>query len=132
MVLGAAFNIFPSGSPWDQIFRETFIRVNIFGLLGPDGFQINLAGLIIVFIVGLAATAITERLVGDKPVKSPAGAVIFTLIGAYVFARFVNLPFETSIEGLPVYAALLGAIVFGVFYVLIRKQTSGSTAKKAA
>ena len=123
------FNIIPSGSPWDQIFRETWINLNIFGLFGADGFRINLAGLIIILIVGLAATAITERLVGEKPGKNLLATVLLTLFGAYVFAGSVHLPFETKVESVPLIAALLGAIVFGVFYVLIKKQVAPS--KKA-
>jgi len=123
------FNIIPSGSPWDQIFRETWINLNIFGLFGADGFRINLAGLIIILIVGLAATAITERLVGEKPGKNLLATVLLTLFGAYVFAGAVHLPFETKVENVPLIAALLGAIVFGVFYVLLKKQVAPS--KKA-
>ena len=55
--------------------------------------------------------------------------MLITLLGAYIFTAYVNLPTEIIIEGVHVIAALLGAIVFGVFWVLLRRARAP---KKAA
>jgi uncharacterized membrane protein YeaQ/YmgE (transglycosylase-associated protein family) len=123
---------FPLNSFWDTIFRQTWIDINIFGLLGPDGLRINLIGLIILGVVGVVAVAVAERLVGEKLGKSLVTAIFVALLGSYISAAiFKQLPFEIRIEDVPLFAGTLGAIVFGVFFVLLRRSFGGS-AKKAA
>ncbi len=124
-------NLIPTdGGVLDRLFHLTWIKINIFGLLGPDGFQMTLAGLIVLVLVGLAATAVAERLAGEKPGKNLFTTVVLTLIGAYIFEAFVTLPFtDVSIEGVRLISALLGAIIFGVFFVLVRRQAGPRTAK---
>jgi drug/metabolite transporter (DMT)-like permease len=117
----ADVTLFPNTEPWETIFRKSWINLNVLGMFGNEGFQINLAGLLIVLIVGLAATVITERLAGERPGKNMLAAVLITFFGAYVFGQFVALPFDTKVEQVPLVAALLGSIVFGVFFVLIGK-----------
>lgn len=120
--------IFPNTGILDLIFHKTYIILNVLGFFGSDGssgFKITLAGLLVILVISFAAAAICERLAGEKPGKNLAAAVLITLLGAYIFAAYVTLPFtEVSIEGIHIIAALLGAIVFGVFYVLIRKQAA--------
>ena len=67
-----------------------------------------------------------RRLTGSKPGGMVAG-VIITIFGAWLITHFVTLPggLGLSIEGVPIIAALLGAIIVAVFYVLIRKQFGG-------
>lgn len=122
--------IFPDTGIWNTIFNDTWLNVNLFGWFGPDGVKITLAGLIVILIVGLAAASIVERLAGAKPGNNLLSVAILTLLGAYIFIGAVKLPFDLILQGVPLVAALLGAIVFGVFYVLIRKQVSPP--KKAA
>ncbi len=117
-------NIIPDSGIWHTIFYQTWMTLNIFGLFGANGFTFNLAGLIIIVVVGLAAAGITERLAGEKPGKNLLSVVLLTLLGAYIFAAFVKLPFELRLDNVPLVAALLGAIVFGVFFVLIRKTVA--------
>jgi drug/metabolite transporter (DMT)-like permease len=124
-------NLIPTTGFWNTVFNETWISFNIFGLLG-NGFKITLAGILIVLVVGMAAVAIVERLVGEKPGKNLLAVALLTILGAYIFASAVKLPFEIILQGFPIIAALLGAIVFGVFYVLIRKQMGSSSSKSAA
>jgi uncharacterized membrane protein YeaQ/YmgE (transglycosylase-associated protein family) len=119
----------PLNGIWDTLFRQTWIDINILGLFGTDGFRINLIGLIVIGLVGIAATSIAERLVGEKPGKNLLGAVLIALLGSYIAAAiFKQLPFEIRIEDVPMIAALLGAIIFGTFYVLIQRAFT----KKAA
>ncbi len=56
--------------------------------------------------------------------------MLITLLGSYIFTVYVLLPFDLVLEGVHALAALLGAIVFSVFYVLVRRQ--GGDKKKAA
>ena len=99
----------PKGSFFDLLFHQTSLSLQVLGLLHPP-FSINLIGLIIIVLIAFAANAVTERLTSSK-----AGglftAVLITLIG------FI-------LEGVPIIAALLGAIIIAVFYSLIRKQSS--------
>ena len=116
-------NLVPSSGIWDQIFHQSFITVNILGLLnGQKGISINLIGLIIVAVVGIAAVGITERLTGGRMGGSLLLPIILTILGAYVFIALLGnvLTFDVVLEGIHLVAALLGAIVFAVFYVLIR------------
>jgi uncharacterized membrane protein YeaQ/YmgE (transglycosylase-associated protein family) len=112
----------PKGSFFDLVFHQTYFSVQILGLLNPP-LQLNLIGLIIIILIAFAANAVTERLTSAK-----AGglftAVLITLIGAYLFAAFVQFPFDFILEGVRIIAALLGAIIIAVFYTLIRGQVS--------
>jgi hypothetical protein len=110
----------------DKLFHGTWVTFNIFGLFdATGGYKITLAGLLVILVLSFAAGAIIERLAGEKPGKGLAAAIIVTLLGAYIFSAFVTLPFnDIAIEGVRLVAALLGGIVFGTFFVLIRKQTA--------
>ncbi len=123
--------IFQGSSFLSNLFYGTYLRINIFNLLkdptdGAPGYKITLSGLIVILIISVAAAAIAERLAGAKPGKSLITPVLITLLGAYIFTAYVQLPVELILENVRVVAALLGAIVFSVFYVLISKQTSRS------
>lgn len=125
-------NIIPTdGGLLDLLFHHTWIKLNLFGLFDKsDGFLLTLAGLIVLILVGLAATAVAARLAGDKPGKGLVSTVLITILGAYIFAAYVNLPFrDVQIEGVRLVSALLGSIIFGILFVLIRKQVSGKPAK---
>jgi uncharacterized membrane protein YeaQ/YmgE (transglycosylase-associated protein family) len=121
--------LFPTTGFFNQLFHESYIRVNILGLLGDNGYTITLAGLVIILLIALLAGAISESLAGEKIGKNILPAVLITLLGAYIFTAYVNLPTEIIIESVHVIAALLGAVVFGVFYVLLRRARAP---KKAA
>lgn len=122
-------NLIPNTGFLDLLFHKTYIIVNILGFFGDPGYKVTLAGLIVLLIVALAAAAVAERLAGSKPGKSLLTPVLLALLGSYIFTLYVRLPFDIVIETIPIVAALLGAIVFGVFYVLISKQAAP---KKAA
>jgi hypothetical protein len=77
--------------------------------------------------VAFAVTAITEWLTGRKIGNLFAGMLV-TIIGAVLVLMFVRLPapLDFVIENVAVVAALIGAIIVGVFYALIRARTSSS------
>ena len=81
-------------------------------------------GLIIILIIALAANAITERLTSRKA-GGLLTATLITIIGSAIFQAYVLLPFDFSLEGVRIVAALLGAIVIAVFYTLIRGSAGG-------
>lgn len=116
----------------DLLFHHSWININFLGLFDKQGgYQLVLSGLLVLIVISLAAAAISERLIGEQPGRSLVVNVLITLLGAYIFAAYVNLPFtDVAIEGVRLIAALLGAIVFGVFYALLRRQAQ--PAKKAA
>lgn len=123
---GPNIPIIPNSGILDLLFHQTWISFKILGWPEGDPITINLIQLIIFVIIALAALAVTERLTGSKPGGMVAGLII-TVIGTWIITHFVFLPggLGFSIEGVPIIAALLGAIVVAVFYVLIRKQFGG-------
>jgi hypothetical protein len=107
------------------LFHKTSISINFMGFFdksGQNGFTIDLAGLLIVIVVGLASAYFTERLAGEKPGKNIISVILITLLGSYIVAGARLISFDPIVEGIPVVSALLGALIFGVFYVLIRRQ----------
>lgn len=121
-------NFLPTSGLLDTIFHQTWLAVNILGWPGGGGYKLTLIGLILVLIIATAATAVAERLAGAKP-GGMLLAVIITLFGAWLFQAYVLLPFDVAMEGVRIVAALLGAIVVSVFYVLLRKQFGGGAKK---
>ena len=114
----------PHTGVWDSLFHQTWISVSIFG--NPaGGYKITLIGLIIIALLALLANAITERLTTKKPGGLAFGVVI-TIIGSLLAATFIRLPFDFSIEGVHVLAALIGAVLIAVFYTLIRSNMAPS------
>jgi spore maturation protein SpmB len=121
-------NFLPTSGILDTIFHQTWLAINILGWPGGNGYKLTLIGLILVLIIASAATAVAERLAGAKP-GGMLIAVLITLFGAWLFQAYVLLPFDVLMEDVHLVAALLGAIVVSVFYVLIRKQFSGGGKK---
>jgi hypothetical protein len=118
-------NFLPTSGILDTIFHQTWLAINVFGVPGGNGYKLTLIGLIIVLIIASAAAAVTQGLTGAKPGGTLA-TVLITLFGAWLFSAYVLLPFDILMEGVRLIAALLGAIVVSVFFVLIRNQLRGS------
>ena len=68
-----------SGSIFDLIFHQTSLTIKVLGF-PPNGYTINLIGLIILLILALAVNAIVERLTSQK-VGGLFAAVMITIIG---------------------------------------------------
>jgi|GEM_PF-898173 4-amino-4-deoxy-L-arabinose transferase-like glycosyltransferase len=109
-------NFIPNSGFLDLLFHKTDLSLQVFGQPNPP-FSINLIQLLIVLFLAFAINGATERLTGRK--VSLALAVIITLVGAWIFATFVKLPFDFAIEGVRIIAAILGALIIAVFYTLI-------------
>jgi hypothetical protein len=116
-------NFIPNSGILDDIFHKTWLAVSIAGF-PANGYKLTLIGLIIIMIIAIAANGVTERLTGKK-VGGMLVAVLITILGSYLFQAYVKLPFDFSIEGVAIIAALLGAIVIAVFYTLIRGAAGG-------
>jgi hypothetical protein len=106
------------------IFIDTWVSLSLFGQ-PAGGFKLTLIDLIIVALLAFAVTALTEWLTGQKLGNLFAGMVV-TIIGALLVLMFVRLPapLDFAIEDIAIVAALIGAIIVGVFYVLLRARTS--------
>ena len=107
----------------DTLFHQTWIAISVLGNPKP-AYVITLIGLIITAILALTANFVTEFLTSRK-VGSLFAATIITILGSILFQTFVLLPFDFALEGVRIIAALLGAIVVAVFYVLIRGKLQG-------
>jgi len=114
------------------IFIDTWVSLSLLGQ-PAGGFKLTLIDLIIVALLAFAVTALTEWLTGQKLGKLFTGMVV-TIIGALLVVMFVRLPapLDFAIEDVPIVAALLGAIIVGVFYVLLRARTSKGGKASAA
>jgi len=112
------------------IFVDTWVSLSLFGQ-PASGFKLTLIDLIIIALLAFAVTAMTEWLTGQKLGNLLAGMVV-TIIGALLVLMFVRLPapLDFAIEDVAIFAALIGALIVGVFYALMRARTSGG--KKAA
>ena len=108
------------------IFIDTAVTFSVLGQ-PAGGFHLTLLDLVIIGLLAFAVTAITEWLTGRKIGNLFAGMVV-TIIGALLVLMFVRLPapLDFAIEDVAVVAALIGAIIVGVFYALIRARASSS------
>src|SRR5262249_62246135 len=106
------------------IFIDTWVSLSLFGQ-PAGGFKLTLIDLIIVALLAFAVTALTEWLTGQKLGKLFTGMIV-TIIGALLVVMFVRLPapLDFAIEDVPIVAALIGAIIVVVFYVLLLALTS--------
>jgi hypothetical protein len=106
------------------IFVDTWVSLSLFGQ-PAGGFKLTLIDLIILAIIAFAVNAIAEWLTGHKIGNLLAGMVV-TILGTFVVLAFVRLPapLDFAIEDIAIIAALIGSIIIGVFYVLIRARTS--------
>ncbi len=106
------------------IFVDTWISLSLFGQ-PAGGFKLTLIDLIILALIAFAVNAIAEWLTGHKIGNLLAGMVV-TILGTFVILAFVRLPapLDFAIEDIAIIAALIGSIIIGVFYVLIRARTS--------
>jgi uncharacterized membrane protein YeaQ/YmgE (transglycosylase-associated protein family) len=113
-----SYNFIPDSGFLDQLFHQTWLAISIFG--NPaNGYKLTLIGLLITLVIALTANFVTEKLTSKK-VGSLFVATVVTILGSWLFQTYVLLPFDFALEGVRIIAALLGAIVVAVFYVLIR------------
>ena len=120
-----SFTFLPTSGLLDQIFHRTWIALSLLGE-PHGGYQLTLIGLLIVALLAFAVNVFLERLTGRKT-GGLWRAVAFTLIGAFLVSAFVALPFEIEVEGVHILTTLLGALVVGVFYNLLKGQGQHAT-----
>jgi hypothetical protein len=123
MVLAVAIPGLHSGI-LKTIFIDTWVSLSLFGQ-PPSGFKLTLIDLIILALIALALNAIAQWLTKQKIGNLWVGMII-TILGTFGVLAFVRLqaPLDFAIEGVTIIAALIGSIIIGVFYVLIRARTS--------
>jgi uncharacterized membrane protein YeaQ/YmgE (transglycosylase-associated protein family) len=118
-----SFHIIPSSGIMNTIFHRTDLSIQIVGWPTP-AYHINLIQLIILIVLAVVVNFVTEFLTKNK--SGLVTGVILTVIGAAIFESFAHLPFDFAIENVLVLASLIGAIIVGVFYTLIRARFGGS------
>ncbi len=117
-----SFDPIPHSGILNTIFYQTDMRVQVLDW-PANGYYINLIQLIILIVLAVVVNFVTERLTSKKPGGLATG-VVLTVIGAYIAETFAKIPFDFAFEGVLIVASLVGAIVVGVFYTLIRAQFS--------
>ncbi len=119
-----SYDPIPHSGILNTIFYQTDMRIQVFNW-PANGYSINLIQLIILIVLAVVVNFVTERLTSKKPGGLVTG-VILTVIGAYLVETYAKIPFDFAFEGVLIVASLLGAIIVGVFYTLIRAQFGGS------
>src|SRR5262249_49774698 len=96
-----------------------------FSLFGqpPGGFVLTFGDLAILMVIAIAVNATTVWLTSRK-IGSLSRGIIVTIIGALLTVAFIRLPFDFRLQDIPVFTALIGSIIVGVFYTLIRARLS--------
>lgn len=117
-----SFNPIPQSGILNTIFHQTDMRIQVLDF-PANGYYLNLIQLIILIVLAVVVNFVTERLTNKKPGGLVTG-VVLTVIGAYIVETFAKIPFDFSFEGVLIVASLIGAIIVGVFYTLIRAQFS--------
>jgi uncharacterized membrane protein YeaQ/YmgE (transglycosylase-associated protein family) len=115
--------IIPDNAAMNLIFRQSWLAISLFGV-PPNGYRVTFIGLIILIILALTVNAITEKLTSKK-VGGLLFALFITILGSAFTAAYLLLPFDFAIEGVRIIAALLGAVIISVFWVLIRGAFGG-------
>ncbi len=117
-----SFDPIPHTGILNTIFYQTDLTIQVLDW-PANGYHINLIQLIILIVLALVVIFVTERLTSKKPGSLVTG-VILTVIGAYLVETYARIPFDFAFEGVLIVSSLLGAIIVGVFYTLIRGQFS--------
>lgn len=126
-VLGStSFNFLPNSGPLDLIFHQTWIAISVLGE-PSSGYELSLGGLLIVAFLAFAVNVFIERLT-NRNTGGLARAVAFTLVGAFLVSAYVALPFEVEVEGVRIFTTLVGALIVGVFYNLLKGRSKLATA----
>jgi uncharacterized membrane protein YeaQ/YmgE (transglycosylase-associated protein family) len=116
-----SFNFLPTLGPFDLIFHRTWIALSVLG--EPNGgYTLTLGGLLIVAFLAFVVNVFIERLT-HRNTGGLVRAVAFTLIGAFLVSAYVALPFEVEVEGVRIITTLVGALVVGIFYNLLKGQS---------
>ena len=104
------------------IFIDTWLT---FAILGQPngGYHLTLIDILILIAIAYLVSYVTEKLTGKK-LGGTFKATVITLLGAALAVAFINLPsgLGFAIEDVQIIPALLGSIIVGVFYTLIRAQ----------
>lgn len=123
-----SFDPIPHTGILDLIFYKTQAQLQVFGW-PAKGYSINLIQLIIVLALAVIVVFVTERLTRGK-VGGLLVGVIITLIGAFVIQAVTTSIPDFVFEGVRIVSSLVGAIIIGVFYILIRARFSGGKSEK--
>jgi uncharacterized membrane protein YeaQ/YmgE (transglycosylase-associated protein family) len=115
-----SFDPIPHTGILNQIFYLTNARLYLFGW-PAHGYSINLIQFIILLLIAVVVVYVTERLTSRK-IGGLAAGVIVTLIGAFLIQSVTTQIPDFLFEGIRVMSSLIGALIIGVFYALIRAQ----------
>jgi uncharacterized membrane protein YeaQ/YmgE (transglycosylase-associated protein family) len=115
-----SYDPIPHSGVFDQIFYLTRATIQIFGF-PANGYTIDLIQLLVVIVLAFLVIFVSERLTQKKTGGLVAG-VLITFIGAFVIQALTNSIPDFVFEGVRIVSTLVGAIIIGVFYTLIRAR----------
>jgi hypothetical protein len=120
-----SYDPIPHSGVFNQIFYLTNAHVRLFGW-PAQGYSINLIQFIVLLLLAVVVVYVTELLTRNK-VGGLAAGVIVTLLGAFLIQSVTTSVPDFLFEGVRILSSLIGALIFGVFYVLIRAQFAGAS-----
>jgi hypothetical protein len=119
-----SFDPIPHTGIFNQIFYLTNARLLILDW-PKGGYTINLIQFIVLLVLAIVVVYVTELLTKNK-LGGLAIGVILTLLGAFLMQSLTRSIPDFMFEGVRIISSLLGALIVGVFYVLIRAQFAKS------
>lgn len=119
-----SFDPIPHSGVLGQFFYQTTAQLRLFGW-PAQGYSINLIQFIVLLALAIVVVFVIERLTKNK-IGGLAAGVIVTLIGAFIIQTETRSMPDFLFEGVRVVSSLVGAIIIGVFYVLLRAQFARS------
>lgn len=119
-----SFDPIPHSGVIGRFFYETTAQLRLFGW-PAQGYSINLIQFIVLLALAIVVVFVIERLTKNK-IGGLAAGVIVTLIGAFIIQTETRSMPDFLFEGVRVVSSLVGAIIIGVFYVLLRAQFARS------
>jgi hypothetical protein len=102
----------------NTIFRGTWLQVSILGF-PSSGYRLTAIGLIVLGVLAFAVSEMVERLTGRK-FGGLFATLVVVVLGAILVAAYARIPYDFTIEGIPIIASMLGALIVAVFLVLMR------------
>lgn len=80
--------------------------------------------LLALLFLAIIAAFIAELIVGNAPMLGFIGAIIFALLGAWLFILlpWFQFPLEPKLEDVPVIRAVIGGILTTSLFAFVRKK----------
>ncbi len=86
--------------------------------------SLTLPQLLALLLLAVVAALIAELIVGNAPIFGFIGALVFSLVGVWLFVNipWLEVAFEPRLEDLPVVRGILGGVLVSGLFAFVRKR----------